>query len=137
MYVSKLFIPCLFLIATSAMSQTINNYAGSGSMQAPGGQDLLQTPLDRQLPTGTAHDQGSSPRSVKRGTKLVGLFSKSGGMGQAEFLVDGQSEYYAVGDIMRGGWEIVSISSTTVCLKKCATAKASRCTSKKYIYQGG
>lgn len=137
MCVSKLFIPVLFLIATNAMGQTINSYGGSGSVPTPGGQDLLQTSLDRQLPSTVTQDQGNHLRPVKRGTKLVGVFSKAGGMGQAEFLVDGQSEYFAVGDIMRGGWEIVSISSTTVSLKRCATAKTSRCTSKKYIYQGG
>lgn len=133
MSVSKFVLLSFTVLATNAAAQTIDSYADSSkAVSQPVPQEILQTPLGQALP---AVDAGKP--SAKRGTHLVGVFSKSGGGGQVEFSVDGRSEVYGVGDIMRGGWEIVSISSTTVSLKKCGSAKSSRCATKKYAYQGG
>lgn len=128
MSINKFLLVSLVFVAFSATAQTVDSYGNSSSS--------LQTPLGQPLPMVQQEpDRKNAATSSKRGTHLTGIFVAAGG-GHAEFIVDGQVEYYGVGDIMRGGWEIASITSTTVNLKKCGSAKSRHCTTKKYAYQG-
>lgn len=97
--------------------------------------DSLSSPLPGPTSGAGIGAAGAPAYGASSEMELTGIYASTS-FAQAEIQVNGRGEYYGKGDIIPGGWEVISINKKQVELKKC-NLSGKECETKKFIFNGG